>query len=250
MVDCDARGIEYGEPLVDDPARLEGVHAVGVGRRMFLGAKSTMPTTYVTSIVDITGSATPLLDVLAGRSGKIYGSCWRSGSPAGVIRSRRRPCTIPRVRDRPANGTPCSAAGSGCLPLTTLGFAALERVRVASRHRPPRTTWARPVCCLQRAHQLREVYQAMTPRGGRRRLAVVQTAALSVPCPRSSGAACCSPGGSSGLVLLHRWRQQPARRGDQPQHRDESENDVRISELPQLQAATTARLRTQLADFL
>ena len=43
-----------GEPLVDDPKRLDGVSAVGVDETAFLRACRTHPTLYATGIADLT----------------------------------------------------------------------------------------------------------------------------------------------------------------------------------------------------
>ena len=58
---------DYGRPLVDDPARLEGVQALGVDETSFMAATAETPTRYVTSIVDITNNKARLLDVIDGR---------------------------------------------------------------------------------------------------------------------------------------------------------------------------------------
>ncbi len=57
---------ERGRPLVDDPARLAGVRALGLDETSFLKACRTHPTLYVTGMVDVrTGR---LLDVVQGRT--------------------------------------------------------------------------------------------------------------------------------------------------------------------------------------
>jgi transposase len=60
--------IEYGLPLVDDPARLGGVSTLGVDETAFLGAGPRRSTTFVTGIVDLSGPTARLLDVVPGRS--------------------------------------------------------------------------------------------------------------------------------------------------------------------------------------
>jgi hypothetical protein len=60
----------HGQPLVDDPARLQNVGAVGVDETAFTAA-ATSPTEFVTGIVDLTrrrGGVARLLDVVEGRS--------------------------------------------------------------------------------------------------------------------------------------------------------------------------------------
>jgi transposase len=60
---------DYGRPLVDDPGRLDGVHAVGVDETAFLAATPSSGTVFATGIVALNGRAR-LLDVVEGRSGK------------------------------------------------------------------------------------------------------------------------------------------------------------------------------------
>ena len=62
---------DHGRPLIDDPARLAGVTAVGVDETAFLAATASHATEFVTGIVDLTGRsgrAARLLDVVEGRS--------------------------------------------------------------------------------------------------------------------------------------------------------------------------------------
>jgi hypothetical protein len=55
--------VEHGTPLVDDPARLDGVVALGLDETSFLKATRLAPTRYVTGLVDLEGGR--LLDVVA-----------------------------------------------------------------------------------------------------------------------------------------------------------------------------------------
>lgn len=79
---------DYGTPRVDDPARLEGVQALGVDETAFQAASATRSTSFVTGIVDLTRGRGParLLDVVAGRSASALAGwvsnrhpAWRSG---------------------------------------------------------------------------------------------------------------------------------------------------------------------------
>jgi transposase len=56
----------HGEPLVEDPARLEGVVALGVDEHKMLAASRTRHTFYATSFVDLARGR--LLDVVPGRN--------------------------------------------------------------------------------------------------------------------------------------------------------------------------------------
>jgi transposase len=68
---------DYGQPLVEDPQRLEGVHTVGVDETAFLRATPTSGTTFATGIVALNGRAR-LLDIVEGRSGTALHD-WISG---------------------------------------------------------------------------------------------------------------------------------------------------------------------------
>ena len=64
---------DYGEPLVDDPGRLDGVEALGVDEHVWSHAGPIRRTGFATGIVDISPGRPPrLLDVVPGRSGKVY----------------------------------------------------------------------------------------------------------------------------------------------------------------------------------
>ena len=64
--------VERGTPLIDDPARLPGVTAIGVDETAFLRATGTHPTLYVTGVADLTpGRPARLMDVVPGRSGRV-----------------------------------------------------------------------------------------------------------------------------------------------------------------------------------
>jgi transposase len=61
-----------GKPIVDDPARLAGVTAVGVDETAFLRATGQHPTLYATGIADLSPDRPArLLDVVQGRSGTV-----------------------------------------------------------------------------------------------------------------------------------------------------------------------------------
>ena len=67
--------VAKGQPLIDDPARLEAVKAVGVDETSFLRANARHSTMYATGIADITaGQPARLLDVTPGRSGAVLGT--------------------------------------------------------------------------------------------------------------------------------------------------------------------------------
>jgi len=64
---------EYGRPLVEDPDRLDGVTALGVDEHVWQHAGPRRRTQYGTGIVDLSpGRPARLLDVVPGRTGKVY----------------------------------------------------------------------------------------------------------------------------------------------------------------------------------
>lgn len=69
---------EYGLPLVEEPARLDGVKRLGVDETAFLAANAHRATLFVTGIVDLTRPVARLLDVTPGRSAKALCD-WVSG---------------------------------------------------------------------------------------------------------------------------------------------------------------------------
>ena len=88
---------EHGTPLVEDPARLAGVAALGLDETSFLKATRTAPTRYVTGLVDLEGGR--LLEVVADRTRAAVGGWLEAGHVPGWPRS-------PRSRWTPGAGTP------------------------------------------------------------------------------------------------------------------------------------------------
>jgi transposase len=73
---------EYGTPLVDDAARLEGVVALGLDETTFLKATRVAPTRWVTGLVDLEGGR--LLDLVADRTrAAVHG--WLDARPCGWL---------------------------------------------------------------------------------------------------------------------------------------------------------------------
>lgn len=68
--------VDHGLPLVDDPARTDGVRALGVDETSFLAAGPRRHTTYVTGLVDLHRGR--LLDIIPGRAGSAV-TRWLSG---------------------------------------------------------------------------------------------------------------------------------------------------------------------------
>ena len=69
---------DHGQPLVDDPTRLQGVAALGLDETSFLRATPTAPTRYVTGLVDLDGGR--LLDVIADRTTRAV-TTWLGARP-------------------------------------------------------------------------------------------------------------------------------------------------------------------------
>lgn len=63
---------ELGTPVVEDPARLDGIRAIGVDETTFLTAAPTHPTEFATGITDLTpGRPARVLELTRGRSGTV-----------------------------------------------------------------------------------------------------------------------------------------------------------------------------------
>ena len=73
---------DHGQPMVEDPGRLEGVAALGLDETSFLKATRRAPTRYVTGLVDLEGGR--LLDVVADRTRAAVDG-WLGAQPAGWL---------------------------------------------------------------------------------------------------------------------------------------------------------------------
>jgi transposase len=120
---------DHGRPLVEDPARLAGVSAVGVDETAFLTATATHATEFVTGIVDLTGPAR-LLDVVPGRSGKALSDwvsdrdqTWRDGITVAALDPFRGYATALRTQ------LPDAVRVLDAFHVTRLGLAAVDEVR-------------------------------------------------------------------------------------------------------------------------
>ena len=121
---------EYGQPLVDDPTRLQNVAAIGVDETAFQASNARRSTTFATGIVDLTGQRARLLDVVPGRSATAL-SCWitaqtadfRDGIGVAVLdpyRGYARALTL---------GLPAAVRVLDAFHLVRLGYAAVDDVR-------------------------------------------------------------------------------------------------------------------------
>jgi transposase len=78
---------DHGTPLVEDPARLDGVAALGLDETSFLKATRRAPTRYVTGLVDLEGGR--LLDVVADRTRAAVGGWLHARSGDWLARINR-----------------------------------------------------------------------------------------------------------------------------------------------------------------
>ena len=74
--------IDYGTRLIEHPARIEGVSAIGVDETAFLRANAARATVFATGIVDLQRGK--LIDIVAGRSRKMLAD-WLIGRPGGWV---------------------------------------------------------------------------------------------------------------------------------------------------------------------
>src|SRR5215211_1507641 len=121
---------DYGSVLVEAPARLQGVAALGVDETAFLAANREHPTVFVTSVVDLSGDHPRLLDVVAGRSGKSLSDWvsarpaeWRAGVAVAALDPFRGYATALRT------DLPRATRVLDAFHVTRLGFAAVDDVR-------------------------------------------------------------------------------------------------------------------------
>jgi transposase len=124
---------DRGRPLVDDPARLAGVSALGVDETAFTAATARRPTAFVTGIVDLSpdrrGPAR-LLDVVHGRSASSLVSWaaqrdtgWRTAVTVAALDPYRGYATALRT------SLPGAVRVLDPLHVVRLGFDAVDRVR-------------------------------------------------------------------------------------------------------------------------
>jgi len=81
---ANAAVVEYTDPPVDDPRRLDGVSAIGVDEKRFVNATPQHRTVFTTQIVDLDRHR--LLDVLEGRSRDVLGAWLEERGPKWCAR--------------------------------------------------------------------------------------------------------------------------------------------------------------------
>jgi transposase len=122
--------VEYGRPLVEDPARLDGVERLGVDETAFLGANAYHSTSFVTGVVDLTGRVARLLDVVDGRSGKAL--CEWVSARNDAWRKQVRVAALDPFRGYAtalSTSLPQAVRVLDAFHVTRLGFAAVDDVR-------------------------------------------------------------------------------------------------------------------------
>jgi transposase len=122
--------VEYGRPLVEDPARLDGVERLGVDETAFLGANAYHSTRFVTGVVDLTGRVARLLDVVDGRSGKAL--CDWVSARTTAWRKQVRVAALDPFRGYAtalSTSLPHTVRVLDAFHVTRLGFAAVDDVR-------------------------------------------------------------------------------------------------------------------------
>jgi transposase len=144
----------HGSPLVDDPARLEGVAALGVDETAYLAATASHGTEFATGLVDLTRTGGParLLDVVPGRSGVVLAAWLRErdlGWRAGVVWARwtrsagtPRRCA-PSCRTRCACWTRSTSRGSGSTRSTRSAAGSSRRPSAPRAGHPSDLSWTR-----------------------------------------------------------------------------------------------------------
>ena len=278
--------VEYGTPLVDDPARLAGVQALGVDETAFLAANGRHHTQFVTGMVDVT--AARLLDVVPGRSGTVL-SQWiapnRSRGASSVTVAALDPFRGYATALR--TSLPHATRVLDAFHVTRLGFAAVDdvrrrvqqddlghrgrkddplyRIRRVLRRGHEHLTdiaWDRLLTGLDvgdvdgqvaaawiAAQDLRLLYRAKTRDRRRAAAAPVARALRRLRRPRAAPP---RPhhrqlARRAARLLRHRRHLQRAHRSDEPADQEDQANRPRLPQLRQLPATATAALRRRLA---
>ncbi|HEY1565683.1 MAG TPA: ISL3 family transposase [Solirubrobacteraceae bacterium] len=120
-----------GTPVVDDPARLEGVSAIGVDEHVWQRGTGGRPTAFATGLVDVTpGRPARLLDLVEGRSGAVLRG-WLAARPGAWKQQVRVAALDPYRGYATALGDQLPQAQRVLDPfhITKLGLDVLDEVR-------------------------------------------------------------------------------------------------------------------------
>jgi transposase len=125
---------DYGVPLIDDPARLQRVHTLGVDETAFLAATPIRGTVFATGIVALNGRPR-LLDVVPGRSGNALSAwvsgrdqAWRDDVTVAALDPFRGYATALRTT------LPAAVRVLDAFHVVKLGFDAVDQVRRRVQH--------------------------------------------------------------------------------------------------------------------
>ena len=125
---------DYGQPLIDDESRLDGVDTVGVDETAFLAATPRAGTRFATGIVALNGRPR-LLDVVDGRSGSALHTwvsgrdqAWRDGVRVAALDPFRGYATALRT------SLPNATRVLDAFHVVRLGLDALDQVRRRVQH--------------------------------------------------------------------------------------------------------------------
>jgi transposase len=169
---------DYGQPLVDDQNRLDGVQTLGVDETAFLAATPLAGTRFATGIVALNGRAR-LLDVVEGRSATAL-CAWVSGRDQ-AWRDRVRVAALDPFRGYATalrTTLPNATRVLDAFHVVRLGFDALDQVRRRVQHDTlgHRGHQHDPLFGIRRL--LRRGYEHHTPKSWNRMLAGLEAGDL------------------------------------------------------------------------
>jgi len=125
----------HATPLVEDPARLAGVAALGVDETAFLAATATHATEFTTGLIRADGHSARLLDLVEGRSEAVLSGWlaardpgWRAGITVAALDPFRGYATALRAT------LPAATRVLDAFHVIKLGFDAVDQVRRRVQH--------------------------------------------------------------------------------------------------------------------
>jgi transposase len=119
-----------GEPIIEDPARLDAPRAIGVDETAFVRATGGHPTRYATGIADLTpGRPARRCDVVAGRSGVVLAAWLRERDDEWTAQIATASLDPFRGPPRCIQQLPQAVRVLDPFHVTKLGLTTLDRVR-------------------------------------------------------------------------------------------------------------------------